>query len=213
MEINLSNLAILLCVSYLAGSIPAAVWIGKGFYGIDVREHGSGNAGSTNVYRILGAKAGVAVQVIDILKGWFPVFLAGKLNIIGIDPQSVLIMQLIAGIVSVLGHVFPVFAGFKGGKGVNTLLGMMFGIHPFATTCSGLTFICVLLSTKYVSLGSMLGALTFPFTLLILNDSPNLLVYTGFIAFILIVITHRENIKRLMNGTESKANLFQKKTK
>ncbi len=191
--------------AYLLGSIPSSVWIGKIFYGIDVREHGSGNAGTTNTIRILGYKAGIPVFIIDALKGWFAVFLT-KI-VFGYFPSIEMpeYMSLIAAVAVVLGHIFPVFAGFRGGKGVATLLGVGFGLIPIPALIALGIFMIVLFCFGYVSLASITAAVTLPFItyFFVMPDKILLLLLTVAVA-IFIPITHRQNIKRLINGTENK---------
>lgn len=204
-------------VSYLLGSVPTAVWYGRSQHDIDVREHGSGNAGATNTFRVLGNKAGTIVISIDILKG----FLAASIPILFVyfnvgdftEAQEVQ-LQLLYGMGAVLGHIFPLYAHFKGGKGVATLLGMILAINLWASLCCIGVFLLVFFISKYVSLGSMLAGLTFPVVLLFpmfYQHSPSkVLVIFGFILFGLLVFTHRKNIRRLINGEENKANIGKK---
>lgn len=207
---------IVLLLAYLFGSIPTAVWLGQAFYGVDVREYGSGNAGATNTFRVLGTKAGSAVMLIDILKGWTATNLAYFLGSSITGPhESVLFInyQLILGVIAVLGHLFPVFAGFRGGKGVATLCGMVLAIHiEAALVCIGI-FVFVLLLTKYVSLSSIAAGFTFPFSIVFLfhTSVKSLLLYSICICA-LVLITHQKNIERLLKGKESKVNLFKRKT-
>jgi glycerol-3-phosphate acyltransferase PlsY len=196
---------IVVLVAYLLGSIPSSVWIGKIFYGIDVREHGSGNAGTTNTIRILGYKAGIPVFIIDALKGWFAVFLT-KI-VFGYFPSIEMpeYMSLIAAVAVVLGHIFPVFAGFRGGKGVATLLGVGFGLIPIPALIALGIFMVVLLCFGYVSLASITAAVTLPFiTYFFVMPGKLLLLLLTIAVAIFIPITHRQNIKRLLNGTENK---------
>ena len=196
---------IVVLVAYLLGSIPSSVWIGKIFYGIDVREHGSGNAGTTNTIRILGYKAGIPVFIIDALKGRFAVFLT-KI-VFGYFPSIEMpeYMSLIAAVAVVLGHIFPVFAGFRGGKGVATLLGVGFGLIPIPALIALGIFMLVLLCFGYVSLASITAAVTLPFiTYFFVMPGKLLLLLLTIAVAIFIPITHRQNIKRLLNGTENK---------
>ena len=196
---------IVVLVAYLLGSIPSSVWIGKIFYGIDVREHGSGNAGTTNTIRILGYKAGIPVFIIDALKGWFAVFLT-KI-VFGYFPSVEMpeYMSLIAAVAVVIGHIFPVFAGFRGGKGVATLLGVGFGLIPIPALIALGIFMVVLLCFGYVSLASITAAVTLPFItyFFVMPDKILFLLLTIAVA-VFIPITHRQNIKRLLDGTENK---------
>src|ERR1700710_207258 len=150
-----------LILAYLCGSIPTAVWIGLAFYGVDVREYGSGNAGATNTFRVLGKKAGIPVMLLDILKGFTATNLAFLIPITG--PHSTYISyQLALGIAAVMGHLFPVFAGFRGGKGIATLFGMILAIQLQAALLCVCVFIVVLLITRYVSLSSIMAGFTYP---------------------------------------------------
>jgi len=209
------NAIIALLVAYLFGSIPTAVWLGQSFYGVDVREYGSGNAGATNTFRVLGAKAGAAVMIIDILKGWTATNLAYFIGVSVTGPTSSVLFinyQLALGVIAVMGHLFPVFAGFRGGKGVATLCGMVLAVHlQAALLCVGV-FISVLMITRYVSLGSILAGFTFPFSIVFVFHTPykSLLLY-GMCICALILVTHQKNIERLLKGKESKITLFKRK--
>ena len=197
-------------VAYLIGSVPTAVWYGKAFHGIDVREYGSGNSGATNSFRVLGKSAGFIVMVVDLFKGFLPTQAAVYLINAGlINDPDLIFYQSTFGIAAVLGHIFPVYAGFKGGKGIATLFGMILSIHVEAAFIVALIFFIVLLISKYVSLGSMLGALAFPLVLLMPRfypDEPFLIAF-GFVVFFIVVITHQKNIVRLLNGEENKAKI------
>jgi acyl phosphate:glycerol-3-phosphate acyltransferase len=197
-----------LVLAYLFGSIPTAVWIGKAFYDIDVREYGSGNAGATNTFRVLGKKAGIPVLLIDCLKGFVAVKLALLFTEEPISHAAFVNYQLALGISAVLGHIFPIFAGFRGGKGIATLLGLMLAIHLQGAVISLLVFLIVFMVTRFVSLGSMTAALSFPFVIVLLFHTtvPSLIVFSMFIA-ILVLITHQKNIERLVRREESKANI------
>lgn len=198
-------------LAYILGSIPTAVWAGKILRGIDLREHGSGNAGAANAIRVLGWKIGVPVLLIDMLKGWLaamlPVFFS-----LG-DPGTALItnLQIGTGLIAIFGHIFPVFARFKGGKGVATASGVILAIHPLLTlSCFGV-FLIVFLITRIVSVSSMSAGIAFPILLLTLFNTPSLIFkfFSIFIA-IALIITHRNNIKRLLKREEKK--FFGKKT-
>ncbi len=202
-------------LAYLFGSIPTAVWFGQAFYGVDVREYGSGNAGATNTFRVLGKKAGSIVMFVDILKGWTATNLPYLLDssIVGnhYAPQFVNV-QLALGVIAVLGHLFPIFAGFRGGKGVATLFGMVLAIHwPAALVCVSV-FLVILLVTHYVSLSSIMAGFAFPFSVAFIFKTtvPSILLY-GIAICALILVTHQKNIERLLKGKESKIYLFKKK--
>ena len=204
-----------LILAYLFGSIPTAVWIGQAFYGIDVREYGSGNAGATNTFRVLGKKAGIAVMLLDIFKGYTATNLAYMIGLSVTGPQdSVQFVnyQLALGISAVMGHLFPVFAGFRGGKGIATLFGMILAVQSEAAMLCVLTFIIVLMISKYVSLSSILAGFTFPLSIIFIFQSPiRSVVLYGMSICVLILVTHQKNIERLIKGKETKVNLFKKK--
>jgi glycerol-3-phosphate acyltransferase PlsY len=191
------------------------VWIGQAFYGIDVREYGSGNAGATNTFRVLGKKAGIAVMVLDILKGYTATNLAYLIGLSVTGPQdSVQFVnyQLALGVTAVMGHLFPVFAGFRGGKGIATLFGMILAVHTGAALICVLTFVVVLLISKYVSLSSLLSGFSFPLSIIFIFQSPiRSVVLYGMCICVLILVTHQKNIERLLKGKESKVDLFKRK--
>ena len=204
-----------LLLAYLFGSIPTAVWIGQAFYGIDVREYGSGNAGATNTFRVLGKKAGIAVMFLDIFKGYTATNLAYLIGLSVTGPQNSVQFvnyQLALGITAVMGHLFPVFAGFRGGKGIATLFGMILAVQSEAAMLCVLTFVVVLLISKYVSLSSILAGFSFPLSVIFIFQSPiRSVVLYGMSICVLILVTHQKNIERLLKGKESKVNLFKKK--
>ncbi len=202
---------LLIIVAYLLGSIPSAVWIGKHFYGIDVREHGSHNAGATNTLRVLGKKAALAVFAIDILKGFAAVMLAHFSSYEnGSDALFNFKIALVAA--AVIGHIFPIFAGFRGGKGVATLAGAVAGVYPPAVGLCLLVFIIVLMLTHYVSLSSMTAGVAFPiFIIFVFGERSTSLVIFSCVIAILLLITHRKNIGRLIHHTESKTYLGKRK--
>ncbi len=208
--INISNI-LFLVGAYLLGSIPTAVWIGKYFYRIDVREYGSGNAGATNTFRVLGKKAGIPVLLIDVLKGFAAVCLA-YLSHYTPNSNQLINLQLVLGIASLVGHIFPIFASFRGGKGIATLLGIILAIHPYAALVSMAIFIVVLLTSSYVSLSSMIAAVCFPVIVIgvFQTSAPSLIIFSILIA-IMVLITHQKNIERLLRKEESKARLIKKK--
>ena len=204
-------------IAYLLGSIPTAVWYGQGFFGVDIRTRGSGNAGATNTFRTLGKRAGTIVLLVDVLKGYTATILATILEYLHVMPaDDVMAWKLVFGLVAVIGHLYPVFAEFKGGKGVATLLGMVLAIHPeMAAVCIGI-FLLVVIASQYVSLGSLLAALAFPVLLLLQifgeRESPLLIVF-GFVVFLIVALTHQKNIGRLWRGQESRTVLFGRRKK
>jgi len=199
-------------IAYLLGSFPSAILIGKIFYKIDVREFGSGNAGATNTFRVLGKKAGLPVLFLDVLKGFLSVNLIAFLDLIPFSIDGIFELQLTFGIAAVIGHLFPVFTGFRGGKGIATLLGILIGIHSTAAICSSLVFIIIFLIFKFVSLASITASLSFPILIYLLSDStPNSLIIFSIFVPILSLITHQKNIERLVRGEETKAKILKKK--
>lgn len=213
--ISIYSLAAILA-AYLFGSVPSAVWIGQAFYGIDVREYGSGNAGATNTFRVLGTKAGITVMVLDILKGFTATNLAYFIGLSITGPHNSIQFvnyQLALGITAVMGHLFPVFAGFRGGKGIATLFGMVLAVHFQASVVCVSVFLVVLMLTRYVSLSSIAAGFSFPLSIIFIFHSPlRSIVLYGMCICVLILITHQKNIERLLKGKESKINMFKRKT-
>ena len=185
-----------LLLAYFLGSIPSGLWIGKIFHGIDIREHGSGNLGGTNTFRTLGKKAGFAVTIMDILKGTLATLLP---VLFGIDAE---LHPLITGTMAVVGHMFPIFAGFKGGKAVATSGGILLGYAPILFLIIFVVFFISLYICKYVSLSSMISAVVALIVTLIMRDLPLIIVVAVLTTFILY--RHRANIKRIKDGTEPK---------
>ncbi|MBT4478164.1 MAG: glycerol-3-phosphate 1-O-acyltransferase PlsY [Flavobacteriales bacterium] len=207
-----------LILAYFTGSFPSAVWVGRTFYNKDVREYGSGNAGATNTFRVLGKGAGIPVLLMDIFKGWISVnyiyFITDGCNpFIETVTSSQFEIQLALGIAAVIGHLFPIYSGFRGGKGIATLLGLLIGLNPIAAIASIVVFVIVFLISKYVSLGSILASLAFPFVVFIILDekdvNASLELFSVFVP-ILTLITHQKNIERLIRGEENKVK-FDKK--
>jgi glycerol-3-phosphate acyltransferase PlsY len=187
------------------GSIPSAVWIGKWFYGLDVREHGSGNAGATNVFRVLGKGPGIIVLLMDILKGYLALQLAFLSGDYLPSSQQYVNYKLILGIAALSGHIFPVFAGFRGGKGVAIMLGILIGLNPWAAlVCTGV-FVVVFVLSGFVSLGSLCAALSYPFVMMLVfgETIPTVNIFAMAVC-VLVFVTHQKNIERLLNGTESR---------
>lgn len=195
-------------LSYLCGSIPTSVWWGRAFHGTDVREHGSRNAGATNTFRVLGAKAGVPVLLIDVLKGFAPVRLLPNWS--GLEPDSTPWMWLRVALVlaAVVGHLYPVFAGFRGGKGVATSLGGVLAVHPGAAAVCVLVFALVFIASRYVSLSSLSAAVAFPLAVaLIWHDPSRIKIGFAVVLCVIVFYTHRENIGRLLRGQENRLDL------
>jgi acyl phosphate:glycerol-3-phosphate acyltransferase len=213
------EITLVILVSYLIGSIPTAVIISKVFFGFDIRQKGSGNMGSTNAFRILGWKAGLAVQLLDIFKGIAAVLLAvviynGPLPFPNATPfEDVTIVKVIAGSVAVIGHIWTAFAGFRGGKGINTALGMLIGITPVEVAVAAGIFMMVVFSSGYISLASMVAAVAIPGTMLVRYnlfhvpiEGYNTLIIFSIGLALLLIYTHRSNIQRLLEGREYRFN-------
>ena len=203
----------IILLGYLIGSIPTAVWVGKTFRGIDIREHGSKNAGATNTFRVLGKRFGWLVLIVDVSKGILAACLPHFFSymLVGYKDEF-LILQLCGSFSAVFGHVFPFFAQFRGGKGVATSLGIVIGINPYAALVCLAIFLIVFLSSRYVSLGAIISALCFPFVsyFMIQEDARIMIVFTVVLG-VMVILAHRKNIDRLWKGEENKMNLFAKK--
>ena len=210
---------IIAILSYLIGSIPTSIIVAKWRRGIDIRQHGSGNAGGTNVIRVLGWKAGAFVILLDMAKGLLATMVIAKLmygpipfeNRTPFDDFTV--VQIIAGCAAILGHVWTLFAGFRGGKGIATAGGMLLGVAPIEMAIAFGIFAIVFLISHYVSLGSLSAAIAFPLTMFtrenIFNvdiEGYNTLIFFSIGVSLLIIYTHRANIKRLLKGTENRIN-------
>jgi glycerol-3-phosphate acyltransferase PlsY len=215
------SLIVILLASYFLGSIPGALWSSKALHGVDIRNYGSHNCGATNAFRVVGWQAGALATVVDFGKGFVSAGVVA--SVIRIDPLPALgifgwnpevVIGLLAGLFAVLGHMYPIFARFEGGKGVNTAAGMLFALTPITMALTLAVFAAVLFSWRYVSLASITSAVAFP-TLVALRRyafgadlDPSLLVFGGLLA-LSIVVAHRSNIKRLLNGTESQISSFE----
>lgn len=199
------NELLLIIVAYLIGSVPTSVWVSKSFFNIDIRDYGSGNAGATNTYRVLGSKWGTFVMVVDMLKGVVAVKLALLLPEYADNDINLQNLQTGLGLAAVVGHIFPIWADFRGGKGVATLFGLVLGISPWtALSCVGI-FSLVLYLTRFVSLSSILASIAFPFFILVIFNVENPVYRVFAIAVALMVLlTHQKNIGRLLRGNESK---------
>lgn len=203
------NEALLIILAYLIGSVPTAVWVSKYFFNIDIREYGSGNAGATNTFRVLGAKWGTFVMSIDVLKGLIATSLYILLPYYLTDEWDRTNFMIALGLASVLGHIFPIWANFRGGKGVATLLGMAVAIQPLVALCCIGVFLFVLYLTRFVSLSSILAGISFMvFILFIFNEKETLYRIFAVLVALMVVLTHQKNISRIIKGTESKIPLF-----
>jgi len=206
---SMINVAAIIILSYFAGSIPTSIIVCKAVKGIDIRKHGSGNPGATNVFRVMGWKAGILVVSIDIFKGFAAAEWISGLDFFGGAPQSSMLVPILAGAAAVIGHCFTIFAGFKGGKGIATSTGMLIALFPVPLLVSAASFAVVLLTSGYVSLSSLTAAIVFPVTMtaLYINNTDNIdqtaLIFSIIIA-VFIFYTHRSNIKRLIAGNENR---------
>ncbi len=206
------TLASLLILAYLIGSVPTAVWVSKLVFGIDIREHGSGNSGATNAFRILGKKAGAGVMLVDMLKG----FLAVKLALFSpllVRSEPFVNLQIFLGLAAFVGHIFPIWAEFRGGKGIATLFGMILSIQPIVAVSLVAVFFLMLFLTRYVSLSSITASIAFPLLIIFIFNNAEELSYRLFAiatAF-LVVLTHHKNISRLLSGNENKVPFFRKR--
>ena len=201
-----TEIILLVLLAYLTGAFPSAVWVGKTFYNTDVREYGSGNSGATNTFRILGKGAGIPVLFMDIFKGWLSVnYVYFISNVADLSQELFFENQLAFGIAAVIGHLFPIYIGFRGGKGIATMMGLLIGLNPLAALFSFVIFVLVFLISKYVSLGSIIASMSFPFFVMIVLSSVNssLNLFAIFVP-ILSLITHQKNIERLIRGEETK---------
>ncbi len=210
-------IAIITVLSYLVGSIPTAIIVARVMRGIDIRQHGSGNAGGTNVIRVLGWKAGVFVILCDMAKGLFATMVISRLMFGALPFENTtpfddyVVVQIIAGCAAMLGHIWTLFAGFKGGKGIATAGGMLIGVAPVEVAVSLGVFLVVFLISHYVSLGSLSAASTFPLTMFLRENvfmahipSYNTLIWFSVAISLLVIYTHRANIQRLLKGTENR---------
>ncbi|MBP7462635.1 MAG: glycerol-3-phosphate 1-O-acyltransferase PlsY [Candidatus Delongbacteria bacterium] len=190
---------------YLIGSIPTSVWIGRLVRGIDIREHGSGNAGATNTYRVLGRNCAVVVTLIDILKGFISVYGLSHWLTPDASVDQIALWRIGAGLAAMIGHIYPIWAGFRGGKGVLTAIGAILALTPQASLLAIAIGVALLLITHIVSIGSIIGGLAYPLMIFFFfpGDSSYYLVF-GIVCFLIFVYTHRSNIRRLLNHQENK---------
>jgi len=205
------NFIFLLTVAYLIGSVSTAVFVSKRIYGIDIREYGSGNAGATNTFRVLGKKAGIAVMLVDMLKGWVAIQLS-HLSIYPWGSEQIINLQIGLGLCAVIGHIFPIWSGFRGGKGIATLFGMILAIQPLVAVSLVGVFLLMLFLTKYVSLSSIAASVAFPVLILFIFKEPETFYKLFAIATAcMVVLTHHKNITRILQGNENKVKLKRRK--
>jgi len=214
------TLFLILLISYFLGSIPGALWSSKALHGVDIREYGSHNAGATNAFRVVGWQAGVLATVVDMGKGALSAGVVARY--VRIDPlptlsvfgwETAVLVGLLAGMAAILGHMYPIFARFEGGKGVNTAAGILLALTPLTTLYTMGVFAVVLLSSRYVSLASMTAALAFPLLVAVRKyalgvDLDGSLLIIGLVIATAIVVAHRSNIGRLLRGNENRVSSF-----
>jgi len=199
------NELLLVILAYLIGSVPTSVWVSQYFFAIDIREYGSGNAGATNTYRVLGPKWGTTVMLVDMLKGIVAVKLALLLPQYADSDTRLQNLQIVLGLAAVIGHVFPIWADFRGGKGVATLFGLVLGVSPITALCCSGVFLLVLYLTRFVSLSSIFASIAFPvFILIIFNFQNDTYRVFAIAVALMVILTHQKNIGRLFKGNESK---------
>ncbi len=199
------NEVVLIIAAYLIGSIPTSVWISKYFFGIDIRDYGSGNAGATNTFRVLGKKWGTIVMIGDVLKGVAATSLYILLPYYMQNEWERTNFMIGLGLAAVVGHIFPIWADFRGGKGVATVFGMVIAIQPVVAACCVGVFLVVLYLTRFVSLSSILASVAFAvFILYIFNEKETLYRLFAIVVALLVVLTHQKNIGRILRGEESK---------
>ena len=200
---------ILIILAYIIGSIPTAVWVSKSVFGIDIRDYGSGNAGATNSFRVLGSKWGSFVMLVDVTKGVLATSLYILIPFYLNNELARTNFMIALGMVAVLGHILPIFANFRGGKGVATLLGMALAIQPMVALLCLVVFLITLLSTRFVSLSSMFAGVAFMVLILfIFNEKETIYRLFAIIVAMMVVVTHQKNITRLIKGTENKVPIF-----
>jgi glycerol-3-phosphate acyltransferase PlsY len=205
---------LLIALAYLIGSVPTAIWLSKIYFGIDIREYGSGNSGATNTFRVLGPKWGSIVMTIDILKGLLATSLYILLPYYLTSEWDRTNFMVGLGLAAVVGHIFPIWADFRGGKGVATLFGMILAIQPVVAACCVAVFMLVLYLTRFVSLSSILASISFAvFILFIFNEQEPLYRAFAIAVTLTVILTHQKNISRLLRGSESKVPILKHRDK
>ena len=219
------SLFTVLLISYVLGSIPSSLWVGQLFHRKDIRKYGSGNLGTTNAFRILGWKSGVSVLILDFMKGFASSYWVAMYAFeIGSGPiappgwEADAFLKITCGLFAVIGHMFPIFANFKGGKGAATACGMLFGIEPISIGISSAIFVLITFTTRYVSLASITASFIYPISLLIMRYGFGYFVDGSIIIFAILIATgiiykHKSNIQRLLNGTENRVSFSGNKDK
>ena len=198
-------IATILVLAYLLGSIPTSIWLGKALMGTDLRKHGSGNAGTTNAFRVLGKPIGIIVLIVDMGKGFLAVSLSHFQSEIDTGSESLMILRIGLGVLAVIGHILPVLAGFKGGKGVATMAGVGLALHPLVALIAMGVYLLIFLISRVSALGSLVAVISYPVWMIFVfqTDYSSLQIFSVFVP-ILVIITHRSNISRLLNGNENR---------
>ena len=197
------HVGLIIVFAYLLGSIPTSVWLGRAIKGMDLRDHGSGNAGATNAFRVLGKGLGSLVLLLDMLKGFLAVSLALLQSEFDSGTEAWMILRIGLGFLAVLGHIFPVFAGFRGGKGVATITGVALALHPYGALAAMGIYLLAFLLTRISALGSLTAVISYPLWINLVFRSEYLsLKIFSLLVVILVLITHRSNIRRLLRGEE-----------
>ena len=208
------NEPILVILAYLIGSIPTSVWVSKSIFNIDIRDYGSGNPGATNTFRVLGSKWGSIVMIVDVTKGAIATSLYILIPYYLTNELARTNFMIVLGLASVIGHIFPIWAGFRGGKGVATILGMALAIQPIVAIICLLVFLFTLVTTRFVSLSSLIAGVAFMVLILfIFNEKETMYRLFAIIVALMVIITHQKNISRLLKGTENKVPLFKNRNK
>lgn len=195
----------ILLLAYLLGSIPTSVWMGKALKGTDLRKHGSGNAGTTNAFRVLGKPIGIIVLIVEIGKGLLAVSLSHLQSEMDTGSESMMILRIGLGVLAVIGHIFPVFAGFKGGKGVATMAGAGLALHPLVALAAMGVYLLIFLISRVSALGSLIAVISYPvwMNFVFQTEYSSLQIFSIFVP-ILVILTHRSNISRLIKGNENR---------
>ncbi len=191
--------------AYLIGSVPTSVWVSRVFYKIDIRNEGSKNAGATNTIRVLGLKAGLPVLAFDIFKGWFAVYLLNFFNFPELSLEMRVYLEISMGVAAIVGHIFPVYVGFRGGKGVATIAGVAIALFPIGVLLILGVFVLCFLITRIVSISSIIAGISFPLIIIFVMHNPHLPLQILAVGVgIFIPLTHRKNIQRLLKGKEKR---------
>jgi glycerol-3-phosphate acyltransferase PlsY len=213
-KLDAMNEMMLVVLAYLLGSIPTSIWVSKAIFGIDIRQFGSGNPGATNTFRVLGSNWGAFVMTVDISKGLIATSLYVLIPFYLHNELARTNFMILLGMAAVIGHIFPIWADFKGGKGVATILGMALAIQPIVALICILVFLITLFTTRYVSLSSMFAGVVFMLLILfIFKEKETSYQIFAIIVALMVVLTHQKNIGRLLKGNENKAPLFKKNRK